>query len=173
MRFLRHLPSSALKFAVFALVCLDLLLGLAIKIGNLSLFSDRHTLNAQLSDVTGLATGDPVNIAGCPHRAGEASIKVQHGHALIGMSVNNTVTIHQATDVGMRWQNVIGQEEIQIFARPIEGPVQKAGTTIPLSHDVSDSSVSAFLITPRPGAPAGVHQPPAGQRIRGERVGGA
>jgi phospholipid/cholesterol/gamma-HCH transport system substrate-binding protein len=95
--------------------------------------------------VTGLATGDPVNIAGVP--IGQVtSINVQHGHALIGMAVNNTVTIHQATDVGMRWQNVIGQKEIQIFPSH-QGPVLKAGSTIPLSHDVSDSSVNAFLNT--------------------------
>ena len=46
MRVLRRVPSSAFKFAVFALVCVLLLVGLAAKIGNLSLFSDRHPLNA-------------------------------------------------------------------------------------------------------------------------------
>jgi phospholipid/cholesterol/gamma-HCH transport system substrate-binding protein len=141
--FLRRLPPSAFKFAIFALVCIVLLVGLAVKVGNLSLFSDRHSLNAQLADVTGLASGDPVNIAGVP--IGQVtSITVQHGHALIGMSVNNTVTLHRATDVGVRWQNVIGQKEIQIFPSG-QGAILTAGSTIPLSHDVSDSSVNAFL----------------------------
>jgi phospholipid/cholesterol/gamma-HCH transport system substrate-binding protein len=145
MRVLRRVPSSALKFAVFALVCVLLLVGLAAKIGNLSLFSDRHPLNAQLSDVTGLAAGDPVNIAGVP--VGQvSSIAVQHGHALIGMNINNTVTLHGATDVGLRWKNVIGEKEIEIFPYPA-GPIIPAGGTIPLGHDVSDSSVNAFLNT--------------------------
>ena len=145
MRVLRRVPSSALKFAVFALVCVLLLVGLAAKIGNLSLFSDRHPLNAQLSDVTGLAAGDPVNIAGVP--VGQvSSIAVQHGHALVGMNINNTVTLHGATDVGLRWKNVIGEKEIEIFPYPA-GPIIPAGGTIPLGHDVSDSSVNAFLNT--------------------------
>ena len=55
MRLLRHFPKSAVKFALFAVVCLVLLVGLAVKIGNISLFSSRHTIDAQLTDVTGLA----------------------------------------------------------------------------------------------------------------------
>jgi phospholipid/cholesterol/gamma-HCH transport system substrate-binding protein len=145
VNFLRRLPSSAFKFAVFALVCIVLLVGLAAKIGNLSLLSHRHTINAQLADVTGLASGDPVNIAGVP--VGQvSSIAVQHGHALIGMSINNTVTLHLATDVGVRWQNVIGEKEIEIFPSKV-GPILGPGATIPLGHDVSDSSVNAFLNT--------------------------
>jgi len=145
VKFLRHLPSSAFKFAIFSVVCLVLLVALAVKIGNVSLFSDRHPLNAQLVDVTGLAAGDPVNIAGVP--VGQvSSIAVQHGHALIGMSINNTVTLHRTTDVGLRWQNVIGQKEIELFPSS-EGPVLAQNATLPLSHDVSDSSVNAFLNT--------------------------
>jgi phospholipid/cholesterol/gamma-HCH transport system substrate-binding protein len=143
VRLLHRLPKSAFKFAVFALVCLVLLVGLAVKVGNISLFSSRHTLDAQLSDVTGLATGDEVNIAGVP--IGQvSSISVQHGHALIALSVNNTVTLRRSTDVGMRWHNVIGQKEIELFPGP-SGPVLQPGATIPLSHDVTDGSVDAFL----------------------------
>jgi phospholipid/cholesterol/gamma-HCH transport system substrate-binding protein len=143
MSILRHFPKSAFKFSLFALVCLVLLAGLAVKIGNISLFSSRHTIDAQLSDVTGLATGDNVNIAGVP--VGQVSgIGVQHGHALISLSINNTVTLHRSTDVGMRWHNVIGQKEIELFPGN-GGPILSAGSTIPLSHDVTDASVDAFL----------------------------
>ncbi len=143
MRLLHHFPKSAFKFAVFALVCLVLLVGLAVKIGNISLFSSRHTLDAQLSDVTGLATGDDVNIAGVP--VGQvSSIGVQHGHALIVMSINDSVTVRRSTDVGMRWHNVIGQKEIELFPGP-SGPVLPPGATIPLNHDVTDGSIDTFL----------------------------
>jgi phospholipid/cholesterol/gamma-HCH transport system substrate-binding protein len=143
MRLLRHFPASAFKFAVFALVCVVLLIGLAVKIGNLSLFSSRHTIDAQLSDVTGLASGDVVNIAGVP--VGQVSgISVDHGHALISLSVDNTVTLRRSTDVGMRWQNVIGQKEIELYPGH-GGPILAPGSTIPLSHDVTDASINAFL----------------------------
>jgi phospholipid/cholesterol/gamma-HCH transport system substrate-binding protein len=128
---------------VFAAACLVLLVGLAVKIGNISLFSSRHTIDAQLTDVTGLASGDSVNIAGVP--VGQvSSIGVQHGHALISLSINNTVSLSRSTDVGMRWHNVIGQKEIELFPGR-GGPTLPAGSTIPLSHDVTDASIDTFL----------------------------
>jgi phospholipid/cholesterol/gamma-HCH transport system substrate-binding protein len=140
---LRHFPKSAFKFTLFALVCLVLLVGLAVKIGNISLFSSRHTVDAQLSDVTGLASGDTVNIAGVP--VGQvSSIGVQHGHAVISLSVNNTVTLRRSTDVGMRWHNVIGQKEIELYPGN-SGPILPPGATIPLTHDVTDASIDTFL----------------------------
>jgi phospholipid/cholesterol/gamma-HCH transport system substrate-binding protein len=140
---LPHLPKSAFKFMVFAVVCLVLLVGLAVKIGNISLFSSRHTIDAQLTDVTGLASGDSVNIAGVP--VGQvSSIGVQHGHALISLSLNNTVSLTRSTDVGMRWHNVIGQKEIELFPGR-GGPTYPPGSTIPLSHDVTDASIDTFL----------------------------
>ncbi|HEY1826590.1 MAG TPA: MCE family protein [Acidimicrobiales bacterium] len=147
MSFLRNLshyfPKSAFKFLIFAAICLVLLVGLAVRIGNVNLFGSRYTINAQLADVTGLATGDSVNIAGVP--VGQvSSIGVQHGHALISMSINNTVKVHQATDVGMRWHNVIGQKEIELYPAPT-GHLLVNGNTIPLNHDVTDASINDFL----------------------------
>jgi phospholipid/cholesterol/gamma-HCH transport system substrate-binding protein len=119
------------------------LVGLAVRIGNISLFSSRHTVNADLADVTGLAGGDTVNIAGVP--VGQvSSIGVQHGHAVISMSINNTVTLRQSTDVGMRWHNVIGQKEIELYPGKT-GPILADGATIPMSHDVTDASIDKFL----------------------------
>jgi len=143
VRFWRHFPASAFKFAIFALVCLVLLAGLAVKIGNISLFSSRHTVNAQLTDVTGLAGGDNVNIAGVP--VGQVtSIGVQHGHAVISMSINNTVTLRRSSDVGMRWHNVIGQKEIELYPGKT-GAILAPGATIPMNHDVTDASIDTFL----------------------------
>jgi phospholipid/cholesterol/gamma-HCH transport system substrate-binding protein len=142
-RFLRHFPASAFKFAAFALVCIILLVGLAVRIGNISLFSSRHTVQAQLTDVTGLNNGDIVNIAGVP--VGQvAGIALQHGHALVTLSVNNTVTLRRSTDVGMRWHNVIGQKEIELYPGK-SGPIMTTDEVIPLNHDVTDASINAFL----------------------------
>jgi phospholipid/cholesterol/gamma-HCH transport system substrate-binding protein len=143
VKLLRHFPKSAFKFTVFAAVCLVLLAGLAVKIGNISLFSSRHTIDAELSDVTGLASGDTVNIAGVP--VGQvSSIGVQHGHALVSLSIDNTVSLLRSTDVGMRWHNVIGQKEIELYPGHA-GPTLPPGATIPLNHDVTDASIDTFL----------------------------
>jgi phospholipid/cholesterol/gamma-HCH transport system substrate-binding protein len=93
--------------------------------------------------VTGLAGGDTVNVAGVS--VGQvSSIGVQHGHAVISMNVNNTVTLRQSTDVGMRWHNVIGQKEIELYPGKT-GAVLASGATLPLSHDVTDASIDKFL----------------------------
>ena len=60
------------------------------------------------------------------------------------MSINNTVTLRRSTDVGMRWHNVIGQKEIELFPGR-DGPLLPPGATIPLSHDVTDASIDTFL----------------------------
>lgn len=139
---LRVAPSVP-KFALFAVVCLVLLVALAAKIGNLTLFSSRYALVAEMSDVTGLTSGSPVDIAGVP--VGQVgSIGVRHGYAVVTLDVNHSVQLHAGTDVGMRWQNVLGQKEIYLYPDS-RGPMLGAGSTIPLSHDVSDASVDQFL----------------------------
>jgi len=137
------LPRSSLKFALFGAVCLALLALLGIKIGNLSFFSSRHTYYAQIQDVTGLNAGDPVDIAGVP--VGQvSSISVQRAHALVGMSLNSPVVLRSASDVGLRWRNVIGQKDVYLYPSA-HGTRLDSGATIPLSHDVSDASVDALL----------------------------
>jgi phospholipid/cholesterol/gamma-HCH transport system substrate-binding protein len=140
---LAHLPKSAWRFAVFAVACLVLLVALAVHVGNITLFTSRHTVYAQLADVTGLTSGTPVDVAGV--QVGQvSSIAVQRGHALVGLSIDNDVALHRQTDVGLRWKNVIGQKDVYLYPSS-HGPLLRAGQTIPLSHDVTDASVNAFL----------------------------
>lgn len=131
------------KFVAFTVACVVLLGVLAVRVGNLSLFSSRRTIYAQLADVTGLTAGTAVDVAGV--QVGQiASISVQRGHALVALSVDNNVPVHAGTDVGLRWKNVIGQKDVYLYPSP-HGAVLRAGATIPLSHDVTDASVNAFL----------------------------
>lgn len=145
LRGLRRLPGSLWKFAVFTVVCIVLLVVLAIHVGNISLFSSRRTVYAQLAQVTGLTDGTAVDVAGV--QVGQvSSITVQHGHALVGLSVNTSVPLRKATDVGLRWKNVIGQKDVYLYPSG-KGRLLRSGETIPLSHDITDASVNAFLNT--------------------------
>ncbi len=145
LRAVRRLPSSLWKFSVFAAVCLSLLVVLAVHVGNISLFQSRRTVYAQLTQVTGLSTGTAVDVAGV--QVGQvSSIAVQHGHALVGLSVNTDVPLRAGTDVGLRWKNVIGQKDVYLYPDG-RGRLLPSGATIPLSHDVTDASVNAFLNT--------------------------
>ena len=142
-RRLPRLGSSTGKFLVFAVVCLALLVALAVRIGNISLFTSRRAVYAQLADVTGLTSGDKVDVAGV--QVGQVSgISVQRAHALVAMSLDTDVPLRRGTDVGLRWENVIGQKEVYLYPAH-RGALLPAGATIPLSHDVSDASVDAFL----------------------------
>ena len=96
-----------------------------------------------MADVTGLTPGDQVDIAGVP--VGQvSSVTLQRGHALVAMSLDSDVVLHTGTDVGLRWYNVLGQKQLYLYPEP-SGPLLGPGATIPLSHDVSDASVDAFL----------------------------
>ena len=144
VRLLRHFPKSAFKFALFALVCLVLLAGLAVKIGNISLFGSRHTIDAQLSDVTGLASGDAVNIAGVP--VGQVSS--------IGGAARARPHLHERQQHGdtppqHRRRHALAQrdrpEGDRAVSRVAAGRSSRPGATIPLDHDVTDASIDAFL----------------------------
>ena len=119
------------------------MIGLAVKIGDLSLFASRTAYAAQLHDVTGLNAGDPVEVAGV--RVGEVSnIAVQRGHALVGLNLQPSVRLRTSTDVGLRWRNVLGQKVVYLYPARGGRPLSP-GATIPLDHDVSDASVNALL----------------------------
>jgi len=139
----RRLPRSLPKFALFAAACLLLLGALAVKLGNISLSGSRSGYQAQLNDVTGLTTGEAVDVAGVP--VGQVTaIALRRGHAVVTLDVNSTVTLRSGTDVGLRWKNVIGQKVLYLYPSRT-GNMLAPGATIPLSHDVSDASVDALL----------------------------
>lgn len=133
----------ALKFTVFAVACLVLLVGLAARIGNLSFFTHRTTYQAQLSDATGLQTADAVKIAGVT--VGQVTgISVQRGRALVSFEVDNSVHLRTSTKVGLQWHNVLGQQFLYLYPGAT-GTELAADATLGVSHDVSSASVGALL----------------------------
>ncbi len=138
----RHL-GTALRFGAFVVVCLVLLVALAQRIGNLSLFSHRVTYEAQLSDATGLQPSDSVKIAGVT--VGQVTaIGVQRGHALVTFAVNSGVHLRTSTKAGLRWHNVLGQQYLYLYPGAT-GTALRPGGVIPLANDVASASVGALL----------------------------
>jgi phospholipid/cholesterol/gamma-HCH transport system substrate-binding protein len=134
---------TALRFGVFAVVCLVLLAGLAVRIGNLSLFTHRTTYGALLTDATGLESSDDVKIAGVT--VGQVTgISVQHGQALVRFDVDDSVHLRSGTRVGLEWHNLLGQQFLYLYPGGTGGPLE-AGATIPSSHDVGSADVGALL----------------------------
>jgi phospholipid/cholesterol/gamma-HCH transport system substrate-binding protein len=137
-----HLP-TLLKFGVFVVVALVLLVTLAVRVGNISLFTHRTSYQAQLADVTGLQPNDAVKIAGVT--VGQVTgISVQRAHALVTFSVNNDVHLRSSTKSGLQQNNVLGQQFLYLYPGSSGQDIQ-AGYVIPLSQSVADPGVGAFL----------------------------
>jgi phospholipid/cholesterol/gamma-HCH transport system substrate-binding protein len=134
---------TALKVLAFAAACLVVLVVLASKIGNLSLFSSRDDYTAELSDATGLQPGDDVKIAGVS--VGQVNnVTVVRDHAQVTFALNKTVHLLQSTQVGVQWHNVLGQQYLYVYPGN-QGAAIKPGATIPMSHQVSSADVGALL----------------------------
>ena len=137
-----HLP-TLMKFGVFVVVSLVLLVALAVRVGNISLFTHRNTYQAQLADVTGLQPNDAVKIAGVT--VGQVTgIAVQRGHAIVTFSINNDVHLRSSTKSGLQQNNVLGQQFFYLYPGSA-GRVIQAGYVIPLSQSIADPGVGAFL----------------------------
>jgi len=114
------------RFLVFALVCLVLLAGLAVRIGNLSLFTHRTGYQALLTDATGLESADDVKIAGVT--VGQVTgISVRHGQALVSFAVDDSVHLRTSTKVGLEWHNVLGQQFLYLYPGAAGGELHILG----------------------------------------------
>ncbi|MGH9028766.1 MAG: MCE family protein [Acidimicrobiales bacterium] len=134
---------TALKVAVFAVICLVLLAGLAARIGSITFFSHRVSYSAQIPDATGLTPSEDVKIAGVT--VGEVTgVKVQRAHALVNFALNSDVHLRSGTKAGLQWANVIGQKFLYLYPTR-SGRVLAAGATLPLSDSVPQADVGALL----------------------------
>lgn|GEM_PF-975776 len=132
-----------IKVLAFAAACLVVLVALAARIGNVSLFSHRVAYSAVLADATGLQPSDAVKIAGVT--VGQVdSVAVDKGHALVRFSVNRNVHLPADTEVGLRWHNVIGQQFLYLYPGR-SASMLRPGARIPLSHTVAGADIGALL----------------------------
>lgn len=143
-RLRRYLRGTTLKFTIYTLVCLVLLGGLIVRIGNLSLFTHRTVYHAYMADVTGLDVGDEVKVAGVS--VGQVTgITVRRGQAYVSFGVNTSVRLPVDTQTGIRWHNVLGQKYLYLYPSGDSGPYLAAGATIPAGQDVGDADLGEFL----------------------------
>ena len=134
---------TLLKFGVFVGISLVLLVALAIRVGNVSLFTHRTSYQAQMADVTGLQPNNAVKIAGVT--VGQVTgITVQRDHALVTFAIDNSVHLRSSTKSGLQENNVLGQQFFYLYPGST-GPDMRAGNVIPLSQSISDPGVGAFL----------------------------
>jgi phospholipid/cholesterol/gamma-HCH transport system substrate-binding protein len=137
------LHPTTVKVAIFALVCLVVLAGLAARIGNISFFSNRTSYSAQLADATGVQPSDDVKVAGVT--VGQVSgVALQRGHALVTFAVDSNVHLPADTQVGTQWHNVLGQQFLYLYPGH-DHAMLRPGATLPLSANVPGPNIGALL----------------------------
>jgi phospholipid/cholesterol/gamma-HCH transport system substrate-binding protein len=141
----------ALKFMVFAVVCILAAAYLIQVTGNLRripFFSSVNTYEAVLDDVAGLVEADDVRLAGVP--VGRVlGLDVDRGKAVVRFELDPDVEITDTWEVAARWRNVIGQRYLYLY--PMAGGERLAeGDRIPLERARRTADIGRFFneITP-------------------------
>lgn len=143
MRWSSRTTRTLVKLVAFAVVCTAVSLWLVVRIGNVQLFSQDVSYQAELADATGLSPGDAVKVSGVT--VGRVnSVSVRRGYALVGFDLQPDVHLHSSTGVGMQWLDVIGDKVLYLYPGRT-GAVLHPGATLTLGNDVGDASVGALL----------------------------
>ncbi|KGN33781.1 ABC transporter substrate-binding protein [Knoellia sinensis KCTC 19936] len=134
---------SLVKFLIFALVTILATGTLAATIANIQP-GDRNAFKAVFTDVTGLAKGHEVRIAGV--RVGTVKdIKVagDRTHADVTFDVLSSSTLTRGTVATIKYRNLVGERYIALTQGPGEATALKDGDTIPLerTHPALDLTV--------------------------------
>ena len=133
----------AIKFILFAAVCVVCGGWLAQQTGNIRLFSSTNSYEAVLTNVSGLVPQDSVLLSGV--RVGEVdTINIERGKALVTFTVDKDVKVRDTWEVGARWRNVTGQRYFYLY--PVgDGEVLKPGGRIPVEQSRPVADIGLFL----------------------------
>lgn len=141
MRFSKGTLSKVLAFTAVSAV---FTVGLAIKIGNLQLFSHQYPLHAVFSDASGVFKGDAVKLAGVD--VGRVTgAKIDDGKAIVSFTVDDSVKLPTDSVVAIRWRNVLGQRFLYVYPGNGGGRTYQGGDTIPMTQTENAGDLGEFL----------------------------
>ncbi len=126
--------SSLVKLIIFAFVTLVTFGTLAATIANIS-FGDRSTYTAVFSDVTGLAKGQDVRIAGV--RVGEITkigIDKDRTSAVVDFSAARSSVLTRGTIATIKYRNLVGERYLALSQGPGPATVLRDGDMLARDH---------------------------------------
>jgi phospholipid/cholesterol/gamma-HCH transport system substrate-binding protein len=129
--------SSLIKFLVFVAATLLATGTLAATIANTQ-FGDKATYRAIFKDVTGLAPGQEVRIAGV--RVGEVkaiSVSRDRVHAQVEFTVLKTSVLTEGTHATIKYRNLVGERYVALTQDVGSARVLRDGATLGLDHTQS------------------------------------
>lgn len=142
----RSILAKFLVFAVIALAMLALLYNTMIN----GVPGSTRTFTADFTNVSGLATGDDVRVAGV--RVGKVTgIKIVGGdHAQVTLSLEDKQPLLSNTSLVMRYQNLLGQRYISLVQPARRGTPLPADTMIPMARTSPGFDLTELLDGFRP-----------------------
>lgn len=127
------LRRAAISFAVFVVVC---------SLGTFALlavfaqfrFSKEQVYRAEFTDVSGLASGDFVRIAGVEVGKVKTISITPNARALVEFSAEPDVVLTEGTKAAVRWENPIGDRYLALVEGPGSPRRLTPGATIPVGN---------------------------------------
>ncbi len=136
--------SSLIKLIIFAVVTLVTFGTLAATIANIT-FGDRSTYTAVFSDVTGLAKGQDVRIAGV--RVGEIAkidIYKDRTSAVVDFRVTRSSVLTRGTTATIKYRNLVGERYLALSQGPGPATALRDGDT--LARDRTHSALDLTVL---------------------------
>ncbi|NMN93771.1 MCE family protein [Antrihabitans stalactiti] len=137
------MSKSAVKFAVFGVAMLCVLVLLILVLGQLRLDS-RTEYNAVFADASGLGAGQPVRIAGVDVGRVQA-VELDGRTANVTFDVMDDVHVTPDATLQVRYQNLLGDRYLEVTnGANIADPLGKGGT-IPITQTKPALDIDALL----------------------------
>lgn len=123
------LRRAAISFGIFVVVCLLGTVSLLAVFSQLR-FTDEISYRAQFTDVSGLATGDFVRIAGVEVGKVKKISITPDALALVEFTADPTVALTASSKAAVRWENPIGDRYLALTEGPTDPHRLTPGETI-------------------------------------------
>ncbi|KRB80402.1 hypothetical protein ASE01_02715 [Nocardioides sp. Root190] len=144
-----NIRADALRLAVFGTVGLLILALLHLTLGETRV-GPTKSFRVVMADVSGLETGDVVRIAGV--RVGQVDgLDVGDGNRVeVAFHVDDDQVLTDATEVLVRYENLLGDRYLELQQPPEVGTPLAAGATIPLDRTTPALDLDVLLNGFRP-----------------------
>ena len=133
---MRRMRGTAIRFGIFAVLTLGLTAFIGAQIAKIQ-FGDSYQLTAEFDDVTGLADGDDVKIAGVKVGQVNSIDTTDDGRASVTFSIDEGVQVPPDSEAAVRWRNLLGQRIVYLYPGVGEGHLAD-GDEITHTRDVVD-----------------------------------
>jgi phospholipid/cholesterol/gamma-HCH transport system substrate-binding protein len=119
---------TQLIVGLFALLGIGALIYLSVRLGNIGIFpTPGYTLYANFDNISGLKSGDQVQLAGVPIGKVQ-SISLKDNRAHVGMRINNNVEIDTDAIASIKTSGIIGDKYVSVALGPGEHNLSSGGT---------------------------------------------